>query len=345
MVKKNIKQNGGDGYVVNVNESIGGRPSFARYSDNYRPIFDGELLQNDGNNYSNNDINECKFNILNGGGSKKKISMYKFLKMQSGGDCGCSKKIQSGGGGCGCSKIDTSIFDLIKLKGGFKEEKVSQFHAIRELSSLLTPLSTKSLLSLNSKIFLNHLSQKKSKKYTQYGGFSQEFENILAPLGKNNLIVISALLLLHYFAVESKENIKNKKQLKGGNSFNNSLSEILAPLGINAFGTSVLLIVLQKSFTNIKNNKKILSGGNPLKNIIAPLGTNAFIATGLLLILEKIFINKINESKTKEPEKKKLIGGKINKNFEKLFNVIAPITFNIFAKKSFLEQYAKNTKK
>jgi hypothetical protein len=58
MVKKNIKQNGGDGYVVNVNESIGGRPSFPRYSNNYRPIFDGELLQNDGNNYSNNDIIE-----------------------------------------------------------------------------------------------------------------------------------------------------------------------------------------------------------------------------------------------------------------------------------------------
>ena len=41
MSKNNKKQIGGDGYVVNVNESIGGQPSYPRYSNNYRPIFEG----------------------------------------------------------------------------------------------------------------------------------------------------------------------------------------------------------------------------------------------------------------------------------------------------------------
>ena len=49
--------------------------------------------------------------------------------------------------------------------------------------------------------------------------------------------------------------------------------------------------------------------------------------------------------KTKDKEKKVLIGGKANKKFEELFNLIAPITFNIFAKESFLINYAKKSLK
>ena len=413
--RKNIKkQNGGDGYVINVNEAIGGLPAHSRYSNNYRPIFDGELLQNGGDGYSVDpnidiggmpgivDYKECKIengledNLLSGGykktkkskqdkqhkqkggdgysidpsasvdgmpiiyrytynntpifkgsllhgGSKKtkKISIYKFLKMQA------------GGGGCGCdgSKTeDPSIFNLIKMSGGMKEYKKTQFHAIKEIATLLVPLSTKSLLSLNSKIFLNSISEKKPVKYKQLGGYVDQIESILAPLGKNNLLVLAALLLLHHFAVESQKK-STTKELKGGNPLTSSLSEILAPLGVNTLGSSLLLILLQRSFVGTKSanressknskNKKILLGGNPLKNLIAPLGNNAFIATGLLILLERLFVNKINESKTKDKEKKILIGGKVNKKYEELFNLIAPITFNIFAKESFLMNYAK----
>ena len=75
--KKNIKHIGGDGYVVNVNEPIGGRPSFPRYSNNYRPIFDGELLQNGDSIITNNintisDVSDSKCNNILNGGSKKK---------------------------------------------------------------------------------------------------------------------------------------------------------------------------------------------------------------------------------------------------------------------------------
>ena len=409
MFKKNKvnKQKGGDGYVINVNEAIGGLPAFSRYSNNYRPIFDGELLQNGGDGYSVDpaidiggmpgvvDYKECKLednllsggskktkknkqhkqkggdgysidpsasvdgmpiisrytyndepifegSLLNGGSKKtKKISIYKFLKMQA------------GGGGCGCdaSKTeDPSIFNLIKMNGGMKEYKKTQFHAIKEIASLLVPLSTKSLLSLNSKIFLNNLSEKKPVKYKQLGGYVDQIESILAPLGKNNLLVLAALLLLHHFAVDSQK--KSTKELKGGNPLTSSLSEILAPLGVNTLGSSLLLILLQKSFVGTKSvsresskNSKILLGGNPLKNLIAPLGNNAFIATALLILLERLFVNKINESKTKDKEKKVLIGGKVNKKYEELFNLISPITFNIFAKESFLINYAKKNLK
>ena len=413
-VNKINKQKGGDGYVINVNEAIGGLPAFSRYSNNYRPIFDGELLQNGGDGYSVDpnidiggmpgivDYKECKLedNLLSGGSKKTKKSKQHKQKKQSGGDGysidpsasvdgmpivnrytyndtpifqgslldGGSKKkkisiykflkMQAGGGGCGCdgSKTeDPSIFNLIKMSGGMKEYKKTQFHAIKEIATLLVPLSTKSLLSLNSKIFLNSISEKKPVKYKQLGGYVDQIESILAPLGKNNLLVLAALLLLHHFAVESQKKTTSK-ELKGGNPFTSSLSEILAPLGVNTLGSSLLLILLQQSFVGTKSvnressksskNKKILLGGNPLKNLIAPLGANAFIAAGLLILLERLFVNKINESKTKDKEKKILVGGRANKKYEELFNLIAPITFNIFAKESFLMNYAnKNLKK
>ncbi len=117
------------------------------------------------------------------------------------------------------------------------------------------------------------------------------------------------------------------------------LSNILAPLGVNALGASVLLVLLEESFG--KKTKETQSGGNPLKSLIAPLGTNAFIATGLLIILEKMFIGKIKENNTKDETKRKLIGGKLNKQYEKLFDLLGPLSFNAFAKKSFLDNLNK----
>ena len=422
MLKKNIqkkvqkkiqkKQNGGDGYVVNVNEAIGGLPAFSRYSNNYRPIFEGDLLQNGGDGYSvdmNKNIGGMpaydrytykntpvfKGDLTQSGGDGYSVnidediggmpaySRYTFKNTpvfdgsltQNGGDCGCGNQdpnflttisMQNGGGDCGCdSKSDPSIFDLIKNQnGGGKKEPITQFHAIREVSYVLIPLKLYSLIELIIKIFLYYLMQTKPKKAKQLGGNVSQLQSILAPLGKNNLVVLAGLLLLHHFAVESKKlKLLNNKILSGGDPFIESLGSILAPLGMNQLGASVILILLQQAFTkkqikinnlvktatNVNNknkplknvnNKKLsfknLSGGNPLKELIAPLGTNAFIATGLLIVLEKMITSKVNEVKNN----KKLTGGSTtsNKNYEKLFNVIAPITFNTFAKKSFLEK-------
>ena len=46
----------------------------------------------------------------------------------------------------------------------------------------------------------------------QLGGYSTQFQNIIAPLGRNNLLVIAGLLLLHHFAVESRKTT-NKKHI------------------------------------------------------------------------------------------------------------------------------------
>jgi len=197
-------------------------------------------------------------------------------------------------------------------------------------------LSTKALSNVISKIFMKNLSEKNIKKSKQFGGYLNHLENILAPLGKNNLVVLASLLLLHHFAVESKKT-KSAIITGGGEQFLSMLSDILAPTGLNSVGTSAVLILLQQAFAKKKNMGKILSGGNPLKNLIAPLGTNAFIATGLLIILEKMITSKINHIKKNDG---KLVGGKVNKKFEQLFNLLAPITFNTFAKESFLEKMA-----
>lgn len=303
MNKKKL-HSGGDGYSINVNETIGGLPAFSRYSNNYKPIFAGDLLQN-------------------GAGVKT--------------------------GNCNCDKDDNDfIYDhLIKMQGG---NKISQFDAIKQLSNNLTPLSINSLKKLITKVFLHNLSENKQNKFKQLGGYSNQLQNILAPLGKNNLLVISALLLLHYFAVESNKNNlsdkKTKKIMSGGNNlFVNNLTKILAPTGINSLGASIILIGIQQAFVQnkkyMKGGVKKIKGGNTLKDLIAPIGTNAFIATGLLIILEKLFTKKVKEIKTDDPIKKKLIGGQLLKKREELFNLIAPLTFNTFAKKSFLKNLSQ----
>jgi len=330
MPKKNNKQLGGDGYVINVNQSIGGLPAYSRYSNNYRPIFDGELLQNGGDGYS--------VNILKDIGGMPEFDRYAY------GDAPIFEGdlLKNGGGeDCRCKKNDPTIFDLIKQSGGkLKKKTVTQFTAIKYISYIISRFEIGPLISLIISIFLKDLSYRKPRKTKQLGGYIGELSDILAPLGKNNLIVLASLLLLHHFAVE-KSNIKIFKNQQGGENFNNLLSNILAPLGLNSLGTSVVLVMIQQAYASKKNkNIDIQSGGNPLKDIIAPLGTNAFIATGLLIVLEKMFSNKVNEIESVDIQKKNLIGGRINKTYEKLFNLIAPITFNVFATESFLKNMA-----
>lgn len=356
MVKKN-KQLGGDGYVTNVNEAIGGLPGITRYSNNYRPIFDGELLQNGGDGYS---VNVSPTDI----GGKPVISRYTYFDtpvfkgdlLQNGGgdDCGC--------GGDNTSN-DPTIFELIKQGGGNKKVKknITQYHAIEKVSYILSPLSLNALIILIVKIILKLLFDLKPKKTKQLGGYAEKLQEIIAPLGKNNLLVLASLLLLHHFAVESKM-FKKSELSGGGDPFSTTISNILTPLGVNSLGSSLVLVLLQQAFVNKKlffnkkeyvNQKEIINkkeyfnqqGGNPLKNLIAPLGTDAFIATGLLIVLEKLFVAKMNEIKSTTNEKKILIGGKVNKKFEELFNMIAPITFNAFAKESFLKKMVINKKK
>jgi hypothetical protein len=302
--------------------------SHTRYSNNYRPIFDGELLQND-NGYSSPDVkidDVCRQSL--------NTPVFNNNLLQQNGGCDCD---------CG-NASDPFVFDMIQKGGMIQQQggkKIDQIYAIKKLSHILTPLSANSLTKLNIKLFLNDETiHNNNKQYKQYGGYLENLEQLIAPLGKNNLLVLASLLLLHHFAVDSKRSVEtNKKILIGGNSFLTSISELLLPVEEKKVGTSKILLTLKTAFDN--NGQK---GGSQLKNLIAPFGTSAFIATGLLVILQKLFSDKIKEIKTINNEKKVLIGGEVNKNFEKLYNLIGPITFNTFAKESFLKNMVINKK-
>lgn len=306
----------GNGYALDVSNGISGSPTLLKYTSNCSPVFRGELLQNG--------RGKCQC-----GGDKK---------------CGCGNKMKES------SNNDRLVFEQIlesiKQNGGKKDEKqITQFGAIKTISEALRKLSPNELLSIPVLILEDSVSKKSVKKAEQLGGYALDFQKLLAPLGRNNLLVLAALLLLHYFAVEKKEKKLDKtstKIKKGGYEIFGTLSKLLAPLGVNAMGASVFLVLLQGAFS--EKYKKEQTGGDPLKNLIAPLGTEAFIATGLLVILEKMYTNKMKEvkaKKSKDPEKIKLFGGKLQKSSEKLFNLLSPISFNAFARQSFLDQVSK----
>jgi len=375
----NTNQNGGDGYSFNLSEPIAGNPGFIRYSNNIKPIFEGDLLDSSIDNYIMADET-----MYGGGGSTKKNNIK---NKKNNNDCGCEKKDNY-----------NSIYDLIKLQGGNKKStKITQFDAIREVAYGLTPLKLEDLTKLNVKLFNHILKNKNEKKSIQFGGYIDSLESILAPLGRNNLLVLASLLLLHHFAVEryfndkkyskNKEAVKEEvketpkkrtkskrvKEISGGDSFISSIGSILAPIGVDQLGASILLVGLQQAFSlnnnkkndekdikklkidNLKKSLKQKGGNNPLRQLIEPLGTNAFLAAGLLIVIERFFASKVSELKKtdnnetkrvlKKDSKKILTGGRLNMYYEKLFNLLAPITFNAFATTDFLQKMSSHVKK
>ena len=227
------------------------------------------------------------------------------------------KNCQIGGtdsSSCGCTNSNKneskSIYDMLQQNGGAKM-KVNQFDAIQQVGKGLVPLSINSLISLILLIFLHHsvvdgnVDNKKIKKTIKKGG--SDLVSVLAPLGRGNLLVLAALLLLHHFAIEKP---KTKKALKGGSDV------------YDGFKTSI-------------SKKKEQKGGSVLKSIIAPLGTNAFIATGLLLIMKKLLIDK---------EVSKVKKGGSKKDFNKLVNLLGPLSFNAFANENFVKEIFKINK-
>ena len=248
-------------------------------------------------------------------------------------------KRQIGGNSCGCENIKNenkpkSIYDMLKQNGGTKL-KVNQFDAIQQIGKGLVPLSINSLINLIILVFLYHsvvdsnVDNKKIKKTIKKGG--SDLVSVLAPLGRGNLLVLASLLLLHHFAIEKP---KLKKDLKGGSNIYGQINKILEPLGLKN-GISPIINDLYEGFKLKKSKNEDQKGGSILKSIIAPLGTNAFIATGLLIILKKILIDK-NESKVKK--------GGSKKDFNKLVNLLGPLSFNAFANETFIKEIFKINK-
>ena len=86
---------------------------------------------------------------------------------------------------------------------------------------------------------------------------------------------------------------------KGGSSIYGEIVKLVAPLGLNAFGASLVVLFLNHVTTKHKN-KKSQKGGyiGELAQLIAPLGADAFLSTGVLLLLAKIYDRKSYGSKS-----------------------------------------------
>lgn len=252
------------------------------------------------------------------------------------------------GGNKSIKNNEENLYQMLKQQGGFKSGG-SQLDAIQYVSKSLSSLDINSIISLIGLVFVYEIYTKNGKMHKNNKVGGSNISQIMAPLGRSNLIVLASLLLLHHFAVEMPE---NKKNFKGGSNIQEQIASLLEPLGLNKDGTS-LLSSIKEAFgfknqyknhntTNIKNKNNFSGGSSVLKNIIAPLGTNAFVATGLLIILEKVFnkesLNNKIINKNSDKQKK---GGSENKNFQKLIDVITPLSFNIFANKSFIQTLLK----
>ena len=281
---------GGDGYSFNPNQPIGGMMSHPRYSNNYRPVFWGELLQNGGHSDSN---------------------------------CNCNK-----------SSKEQNIFSLIKQNGG--NPAITQVNAINEVSQLLAPLGAGALISTIMLVFLYHCTNKKPRKGVQLGGYTSNLESILAPLGKNNLLVLASLFLLHHFAVMNKKESKTNKGSKisklrkiqsGGEIIQSLLNSLLNPIGSD---NSSVIDVINDSFKNNKKKRKQNGGGNKLSSYVKHLGNDSFFAPSMFYLLEDIFSTKVKELNETDKSYKLKLKNKIIKKNNKLFYILSPISFNIF---------------
>ncbi len=225
------------------------------------------------------------------------------------------------------------------MKGGFVGTTgLEQFGAIQTLSKMLTPLGTSALAALIVMIFLHHSvkNKLKSKKTKMMGGFAGSLESILVPLGKNNLIVLGAILLLHHYA---KKTIEKKKMFSGGSKKNNQsggsitgvLTQVLAPLGVNTLGASLLLVAIRQAFVKKVNKNKIMKGGftEQLTKMVKKVSAKDFQAKGLIKTIEDLFTAQMKKNTNNNKENESIVKEK----FDVLFNDIAPVTFSTFATK------------
>lgn len=316
--KKNMK--GGDGYAVNVMQSIAGRPSYIRYTDNCRPVFQGPLLQ---------------------GGFRESDDQKKYEPIMD------SRKevVQQGGKkDCGCDKKDDSIFALLKKSqirkqsGGFVGE-LSQFAPIQAVSKILSPMGTNALTAMIVLVFLHYYMKKrgKGKKAKMMGGASGSLEAVLAPLGRANLLVLAGILLLHHFAMMKLKKSKSLMMMKGGKKkkqrgggIQSVLEQLLAPLGVNALGASIVLVGIRQAF--MKKKRTLRGGGknewmNQLSKSLKKMKAKQLIAGGIFRSMEKLFDKKM-KMEIKQTDKAKM---QMHKSFDELFQMVGPVTYSTFA--------------
>ena len=149
---------------------------------------------------------------------------------------------------------------------------------LQGLMQFLAPMGNESLMTLVVLLVLEHFNKYDEKKLR--GGYLEHAQTIMTPMTKETLIVIAALLLLHYYTHpktmsggDSKftekliEILKKKYKMRGGAILEN-IGQIIAPLGTNPFVATTLLVLLDRLF----RGKKIMTGGgNDLFSVIHQL--------------------------------------------------------------------------
>ena len=197
------------------------------------------------------------------------------------------------GGDCGCGAQPV----LLQNQTG------GTLKAVQTLANMISPLGINELASLVVLLFVNHYTNKSKSSKKQKGGNFNQYVGMLTPLGKDNLAVLASLLLLNYFS--AKRASKGTKTQKGGADVLSFIDELLAPLGVNTFGSAWLLVILNEIFTSYKkqkggsqktfqSNNKLHKGGNELMKLIAPMGSSAFASTAVLMALDK-YLNKTSK--------------------------------------------------
>ena len=112
------------------------------------------------------------------------------------------------------------------------------------------------------------------------------------------LLYIIYFVLLNYF--NHHKHSKSGKKV-GGSTIYGEVVDLLAPVGLNAFGASVVILFLNDIFRKNKKQKggdaeaETQMGGTYVANItklVAPLGSNAFFSVAILSLLAQIFDRK-----------------------------------------------------
>lgn len=129
---------------------------------------------------------------------------------------------------------------------------------------------------------------KRWNKKQSGGMYFNNMEKILIPMDKNLLLIIGTLLLFNYIL-----NIKKNNQ-KGGTKLNNKLEELIK------YNCNECKVKFNQTGGNLINN---------IYNIIIPYyngGINMFAATSLIIILNELFMGKKTQKGGEIMEGKKL---------------------------------------
>ena len=175
------------------------------------------------------------------------------------------------------------------------------------LYSFVYPLDANSLMAVIILFVLQRFQKNRMHVGGGGGSYIETAAQVLAPLGKNTLVAMAALLLMTYLIKKVKKqkggqcgdkkdifltniiNILKTNHKQRGGVIMDTMYKIVEPatsVGASAISVSALLIALNKLFKGSKGSKGKYQGGAAiiplLGNALAPLGINNFlVAVGL----------------------------------------------------------------